>query len=245
MSFIVTLYVPEGLVMAADSRLTINMQQKLPDGNSIIQSFLASDSNQKLYLLDQRFGLSICGDAAINNIPLAGFINTFVEEKITPTTDITEVAESFAKYFAEVGNKPNITFHLTGYRIEAGISVPYVYVGHVQTGQIQRANSAAGASGAVSYGCSWGGDSDIFARLMLPAKVRNSQGEWDELPHHDVLYNFFTLQDAIDFSVYAIQTTIQTIRFKVRPKTVGGPIDVLVLKPGETPQWIQKKAYHG
>lgn len=242
MSFIVTLYVPEGMVMAADSRLTINMQQVLPDGNSMIQSFLASDSNQKVYLLDQRFGLSLCGDAAINNIPLAGFINTFVEEKITPATDITEVAESFARYFAEVGNKPNITFHLTGYRVEDGISVPYVYVGHVQTGRIQRVNAATGAT---SYGCSWGGDSDIFARLMLPAKVRNARGDWDELPHHEVPYNFFTLQDAIDFSVYAIQTTIQTIRFKTRPKTVGGPIDVLVFKPGEIPQWIQKKTYHG
>ena len=37
------------------------------------------------------------------------------------------------------------------------------------------------------------------------------------------------LQDAIDFAVYAIQTTTDTMRFQARPKTVGGPIDVLLI----------------
>jgi hypothetical protein len=50
-----------------------------------------------------------------------------------------------------------------------------------------------------------------------------------------------SLQDAIDFSIYAIRTTIDTMRFQARPKNVGGPIDVLVLTPDET-KWIQRKA---
>jgi len=52
------------------------------------------------------------------------------------------------------------------------------------------------------------------------------------------------LQDAIDFSIFAIRTTIDTIRFQPRPKTVGGPIDVLVIKPEET-IWVQHKALRG
>lgn len=242
MSFIVTLYVPEGIVMAADSRLTVNLQHQMPDGQNMVQSFIASDSNQKLYLIGQRFGLAFCGDAAINNVPLAGFISTFIEEKLSPTTDVTEIPEALINYFNQIGSQPNITFHVTGYRVEDGISVPHVYVGHVHTGQVQRVNFH---KGQVSYGCSWGGESDIFARLMIPARVRNQQGGWEDLPHHEVPYNFFTLQDAIDFSIYAIDTTIQTLRFKMRPKTVGGPIDVLVLKSGEAPFWVQRKTYHG
>ena len=53
-----------------------------------------------------------------------------------------------------------------------------------------------------------------------------------------------TLQDAIDFSIYAIRTTIDTMRFQARPKTVGGPIDVLLLTPKEV-KWIQSKELHG
>lgn len=242
MSFIVTLYVPEGIVMAADSRLTMNLQLQMPDGNQMVQSFMASDTNQKVYLIGDRFGMSFCGEAAINNVPLAGFINTFIEEKISEKTDVTEIPDALIKYFNQVANKPRITFHVAGYRVEDGISVPYVYIGHVNTGQIQQVNQQNGQN---IYGCSWGGDSDIFARLMLPVKVRNHQGEWDELPQHEVPYNFFTLQDAIDFAIYAIDTTSQTIRFKMRPKTVGGPVDVLLLKPGVKPDWVQKKTYHG
>ena len=50
----------------------------------------------------------------------------------------------------------------------------------------------------------------------------------------------FTIQDAIDFAVYAIKTTAETMRFQLTAKTVGGPIDVLVLKPSEA-LWVKKK----
>ena len=53
-------------------------------------------------------------------------------------------------------------------------------------------------------------------------------------------WDFMTLQDAVDFATYAIKTTMDTMRFQLRPKTVGGPIDILVLKP-EDGFWVKKK----
>ena len=50
-----------------------------------------------------------------------------------------------------------------------------------------------------------------------------------------------TLQDAVDFGVYAVKTTIDTMRFQQKEKTVGGPIDVLVIQPHQAPIFIQKK----
>ena len=58
-----------------------------------------------------------------------------------------------------------------------------------------------------------------------------------------IIWDAMTVQDAIDFSVYAIRTTIDTIRFQARPKNVGGNIDVLLLKPNQEPRWIKKKEY--
>jgi hypothetical protein len=49
------------------------------------------------------------------------------------------------------------------------------------------------------------------------------------------------LQDAIDFGVYAVKTTIDTMRFQQKEKTVGGPIDVLVIQPYNEPFFVQKK----
>ena len=59
-----------------------------------------------------------------------------------------------------------------------------------------------------------------------------------------IIWAAMTLQDAIDFSIYAIRTTIDTIRFQARPKNVGGPIDVLVITP-DGARWIQRKELKG
>jgi len=53
-------------------------------------------------------------------------------------------------------------------------------------------------------------------------------------------FEFFTLQDAIDFCVYGIRSTIETLRFQSREKTVGGPIDVLIITPDNS-RWISQK----
>ena len=60
-----------------------------------------------------------------------------------------------------------------------------------------------------------------------------------------IIWDTMSLQDAIDFTIYAIQTTIDTMRFQARPKNVGGPIDVLLFTTSEKPRWIQSKEYHG
>lgn len=48
MSLMVTVYVPEGLVMAADSRLTIGFGLKQTDGSNRQHSMPSSDSTHKL-----------------------------------------------------------------------------------------------------------------------------------------------------------------------------------------------------
>ncbi|PYL08483.1 MAG: hypothetical protein DME34_04505 [Verrucomicrobia bacterium] len=61
-----------------------------------------------------------------------------------------------------------------------------------------------------------------------------------KFPHFNIPFQFFTLQDAIDFAVFAVRSTIDAIRFQPRAKTVGGPIDVLIIKPTGA-AWIQRK----
>jgi hypothetical protein len=60
------------------------------------------------------------------------------------------------------------------------------------------------------------------------------------MPKPPIIWDAMALQDAVDFSTFAIRTTIDTIRFQARPKSVGGAIDVLVIRP-EGAKWVQKK----
>ena len=61
-----------------------------------------------------------------------------------------------------------------------------------------------------------------------------------DLPFEEILWGYFTLQDAVDFARYAVETTIQTMHFKNVIETVGGAVDILVITPDET-KWLQKE----
>ena len=45
MSFIITLYTREGIVMTSDSRLTLNVEQQTPNGQRVMLAAGMSDSN--------------------------------------------------------------------------------------------------------------------------------------------------------------------------------------------------------
>ena len=58
------------------------------------------------------------------------------------------------------------------------------------------------------------------------------------------LFDAMPLQDAVDYAIYLIHTTIETLRFEPRFPTVGGPIDVLVIQPKGL-HWVQRKELRG
>ena len=69
--------------------------------------------------------------------------------------------------------------------------------------------------------------------------MKNIDGSYTDLPYEEILWGYFTLQDAVDFARYAVETTIQTMRFKKVVETVGGAVDILVITPDEV-KWLQK-----
>jgi len=236
MSLIVTLYVPEGLVIAGDSRLTLNWTTKI---NEVEQrhSVSASDSNTKVFTIKNKFGLGTFGAADIKGIPISGFINQFTEEKVTNDTTIDELPQLLLDFFGEQFGNPATNFYVIGYKIENGISTPHVYYVNVIGKNFNRVNFA---NGAIVNGANWGGETEVLVRILNTVKLKQDD-QWIDLPNTPIAWNFMTLQDAIDFAVYAVRTTIETMRFQQKEKTVGGPIDILVIKPNEVPLWIKRK----
>ena len=89
-------------------------------------------------------------------------------------------------------------------------------------------------------GATWQGETSTFTRLIKNVALKIEDGTYEDLPVENILFEFFTLQDAVDFARYAVETTIQTMRFKNVVETVGGDVDILVITPNET-KWLQKK----
>lgn len=235
MSLIITVHVREGIVMASDSRLSLNNQQQSGPNQTIHLSVSQSDSTYKTFKTEAGVGISTAGAADISGIPIGGYIESFINDVVNPNKlEVDKVAEELLKYFVALNPKLQTIFHVAGYRKENQKFVQHVWKVTVALNRNQRMN--INDQGAV-----WDGESDILVRLIQPLAQLNPQGQIQQvLPISPIQWSFFTLQDAIDFAVFAIKSTIEALRFQTRPKTVGGAIDVLVIKPSST-TWIQRK----
>lgn len=238
MSLVVTVFVPEGIIIAADSRLSLIYSTRDEVAKvDYKHTITASDSNDKVFLLKEKFGLGTFGAADIKGIPIAGFVNQFIEEKITEETEIDHIPNLLIDFFGEPQGYPNVNFYVVGYKNENGSSKQHIYHTNISQKSFSRINPES-----APYGANWGGETEIMSRMLSPIKLKQGDN-WIELNAAPIPFNFFTLQDAIDFAVYAIRSTIESFRFQQRPKTVGGTIDILAIKPSENPFWVSKKKY--
>lgn len=238
MSLVVATYVPEGIVMASDSRQFLNAEGTGPDGKPFKIETVNSDNVTKTFLFEkQRVGVSCFGQDLLKGVPMASHIKKFQEEILEEQDDVEGVAGKLKKFILEEFGEVDTGFHVCGYKKEGKLSIPYVFYIHIKQGKFERRNIKP--QGELAYGATWSGQADILTSLLNPV-ILDANGQKNVIRSvSPIIWDAMPLQDAIDFSFYAIRTTIDTMRFQARPKNVGGKIDALVLCPDDN-FWTQK-----
>jgi hypothetical protein len=236
MSLVVTIYVPSGIVMAADSRMTLLRSEVRTEGEQktkVQQQLVLSDNAYKVVTLRSiGVGVSLYDAGVINNQPVDSHVHRFEEEVVKPKDDVVSTGEKLLDYFQKNFPKVNVGFHIAGYRPEGALRVPHVFVGHTTRDPgVRRVNVGKDdKEGKVQYGILRSGDILVANRLI----------DQSHLP----LFAAMPLQDAVDYALHLIRTTIDTLRFEPRFPSVGGPIDALVITPEEM-RWVQRKELVG
>ncbi len=235
MSFIITVYTNEGIIMASDSRTTYTNTLKGKDG-TVIQRIgvQITDTTYKTFVCNSRIGLSTCGTASINSMPIAGFIENFISEKVTEESSVEEVAQNLLESFAQYSPIPATNFIVAGYNIND--LKQHINRVHIASKNIIPVNTDI-------PGVIWDGETNTFQRLVKDVALKNPDGSYSDIQFFSIGFNYFTLQDAINFAEYAVDATIKTMSFQDCVKTVGGPIDILAIKPSGA-FWIQRKELH-
>src|SRR3989304_9305080 len=99
MSLVVTVYVPSGIVMAADSRMTVlRTEEKEEEGQKlrVQQQIVLSDNAYKVVALNSiRVGISVYDAGVINNEPVDSHVHRFEEEAITPEDEPASCGRKF------------------------------------------------------------------------------------------------------------------------------------------------------
>ena len=237
MSLIIAINTYEGIVMASDSRSTGSLTNINPDGS--IQYALGSqitDTTYKTFLCHERIGISTCGDGAINNIPIVRYIEKFISEQSEEELTVQKISQSLADYFNSITPGLNLHFIVTGYEGNCAI-IRQIKLENTNTDFPYIDNIDTSVPGAL-----WDGEFLTLSKLLQPMYIK-SNDNYVLLPNNSIEWKYFTLQDAIDFAKYAVDVTIKTMAFQNCVKTVGGPIDILVIKPDRA-FWIARKELH-
>lgn len=232
MSFLIAVYVNEGIVLASDRRTTYNRTETI--NGAIVQKIglHTTNSTEKTFLCPNGAGISTCGDASLLGKPITGYIKEVIRG-ITPETPISDVPQMLVDYFRAQSIVPDTHFFVAGYDKDNDQVYQRLYKVNLKDENLITPVDTS------TQGASWDGEIMSLTRLVQNVAVKRPDGTYVDLPNEEILWGYFTLQDAIDFARYAVETTINTMRFKNVVETVGGNVDILVITPEET-KWLQK-----
>jgi len=215
MSIIASVYLKEGIIMSADSRITGTTTYK--DGTK--DRHTLSDNGQKLFLIkNEQVGISCCGDQEIDGKTVADFIRVFEQSEISETDTVKDVAQKLNQYTIGKYKSP-VIFHVCGYT--TGNKHVYRIKNDTVLTVIDETNSDE---------CSvvWNGEPKVISNLLTGDNA---------IP---IEWNFMQLKDGIDFAEFLIDVTCKVHRFQTGLGTCGGPIDILLLTKDYS-KWIRHK----
>lgn len=263
MSLIVTVYVNDGIVMASDSRTTLTNSVVI--NNMLVQNYFPlSDTTFKTFLCKNNCGISTCGDASYNNRPIAGLIDNFIETEISCNTPVTEMPQKLLDYLDKHDSSRISIFHICGYERQDNNIIQHAY--RVVSGNNKSTMEIIENN---NHGAFWNGETATLTKILknqivnpttidvnnlsfkigeqsilLPSAIVIDKSTVERYSDTEIAWDLMSIQDAIDFAKYAIETTIKTMQFQSVAKTVGGPIDILTITPNGA-KWIKHKKIVG
>ena len=271
MSLAIIIKAPAGIVLAAESRVTITT--RLPNNQILNSNF---DNANKLLTFSEPYndiGVVTYGAAAIGSGTAETFIPEFETELIPTggykrgdkrTLSVGEFAKKLSDFFLVQWNKEmppaaqytgqDMTFNVGGF----DDNEPY---GTVYSFHIPRNPNPVEQSPKVNnlhqFGITYGGQKEIVDRLVLgidtrlrDAIIQSGTITPDKLQQFNSLclqfqlplpVQFMPLQDCVNLATLFIKTTIETQNLTVGLRGCGGDIDVAIITRTHPLEFIKKK----
>jgi hypothetical protein len=258
----------EGIVLAADSRVTLTVQSKDAAGKDWLTPATFDNATKLLRIAGQDHVAAVTYGAGAIGHPeprTAHSLLPELEAGLAPDERLSVVgfAKKLSDFFMDqwntrmpAGVNPgDMVFLVAGY----DENEPY---GRVFEIQIPSVPSPVEKFAAGVFGPLFGGQGEITARLLngidppgaalikreltlddvkfndLTTKIGQSSGA--QIP-----YQFLPLQDCVDLSILLVRTTAQLMEYQTSVRGVGGQIDVATITRQEGFHYVQRKEIRG
>ncbi len=259
MSLGVVIKGPEGLVLAADSRVTLEARQ----GNNPPISVHFDNSTKLLSFNGHSYvGAVTYGAAVIGSRTAHSYIPEFENELKEDQLSVNEFAKKLSAFFLalwqdtsqqEQSAGGDMTFIVGGYN--RGEPYGEVYLFSVPNQPKPEPRNAG------DFGMTWGGQIELAGRLINGYDPRLVPALKEELKLPDdtlikiqgvlknlqfpIPYQVLPLQDCVNLATLLIRTTISVQSVSVGIRGVGGPIDIATITRTNGLQFVQTKRIQG
>lgn len=253
MTLVVSLRIPDGLVLAADSLLSIptqievstGFQTKCPKCQSeidlkeikmppILVPGTTSSFSQKLFSFKEKFGVGTHGTGTLANKTIYYQVKelelSIGDIEIKGVSDAAQIIlnhfdKEIRKEIKDIDKAPD-DFWPLGFQV-VGYDGNQGKTIEVKIGKKSVINKYE------SIGCTVSGDNFLVVHMW-------ELGKRD--PRRAAMYPRFSLQDAIDYAEFLISTTATYQRFANIMPSVGGEIDIALITPFHNFRWIKCKS---
>ena len=246
---------PEGVVLAADTRVTLD--RAVGSGPPVRVNF---DNASKLLTLGSphnrvaavTYGIGAIGGRTAHSL-MPEFQQSLAGASLTTSGYASQLGQFLASCWVAAGEQGVMSLIIAG--VDEGS--PY---GEVHRIEVPNSPTPVEQHQG-SFGMSWGGQLEIVNRIVqgfdpallsLVAGFCGSAVDVDQLAEHlrqrlefTIPYASLPLQDCIDLAAFLIRTTMVAQNLSVGPRGVGGTIEIITITPTEGLQWVQKRQIHG
>lgn len=250
----------EGIVLAAESRVTLTLT--MPNGQSHNTNF---DNATKLLSFGKpnlSVGAVTYGNAAIGLRTAASFVSEF--EATLPENELTidEFTNKLSAFFKAQWDKdmPDDYKGQPMVFIVAGYEDNEAY-GRVFSFELPKRPNPVEINPGQQFGISWGGQREIVDRILQGfdsdlIKIIKENNTLTEQQKKDIMdklsrlqisipYQFLPLQDCVNLAIFVIRTTIEAQQLSTGLRGCGGFIDVATITKNGKLEFVQRKRIVG
>lgn len=261
---------PEGIVLAADSRVTLTAQLTQPTGQNLILPATFDNATKLLKVKGQDFvGAVTYGAGAIGQTAprtAHSFIPEF-EAKLNQETSerlsVADFANKLSEFFMTqwVANMPSIYSGPEMVFLVGGFDQDAAYGRVFEIGIPTRPSPKEWHADPGMFGPVWGGQREFTDRLiqgfdpnlfqiakttlcLSDEQINTLRNALNPLSVQ-IPYQFLPLQDCVDLSIFLIRTTMTIQTWQIGIRGVGGAIDLATITRTDGYKPVQQKKVKG
>lgn len=263
MSLGVAILGPEGVVLAADSRLTLTARRPGAKSHHVVNfdtaTKLLSFSSPHNHIGVVTYGAAVIGLRSAHSFVPELEVRLESEKRLS----VEEYAKRLGAFFLAQWRKampedhegPSIVFIVGGFDPRAAYG--RIFVVDIPNNPEPVEQNA----GETEFGMTWGGQLQIASRLIHghdprllsivqeelelgEEEVQQLRSAFNRKLEFRIPYAVMPLQDCVNLATFMISSTIGAQNLSIGVRGVGGPIDVAVITRMEGLRYVQRKLLH-